>query len=67
VPTWALVPESPPWRYSDATAPAGDDSMWFYESVRTFRQKPGQGWAAVVARVGKELKALTAPKLVAAE
>src|SRR5262249_5511689 len=35
VPCWALVDALPQWRYSPQ---AGKDEMWFYESVRTFRQ-----------------------------
>lgn len=62
VPTWALVDAEPQWRYSPAAAPAGADTMWFYDSVRTFRQKPGQSWAPVIATVGKELKAHCAIK-----
>lgn len=55
VPTWALVPHNPPWRYSDV---AGQDQMWFYESVRTFRQRGDDDgkWGRVIASVTVELK-----------
>lgn len=58
VPTWALVPHNPPWRYSDAAAPAGKDSMWFYETVRTFRQRGDEDgdWGNVIKRVSVALE-----------
>jgi tetratricopeptide (TPR) repeat protein len=57
VPTWALVPHNPPWRYSDAAAPASQDAMWFYESVRTFRQRGDEDgdWSNVIKRVSVAL------------
>lgn len=47
---WAMVDEHPQWRYSDA---AGEHAMWFYESVRTFRQKAAdQGaWSRVMGEI----------------
>lgn len=59
VPTWALVPHNPPWRYSDIAAPAGPDTMWFYESVKTFRQRADDGgsWDRVVAAASAMLRA----------
>lgn len=55
VPVWALVPHNPPWRYSEF---AGESEMWFYESVRTFRQRADDSgkWGRVVANVTAELK-----------
>ena len=55
VPVWALVPHNPPWRYSEF---AGESEMWFYESVRTFRQRADDNgkWGRVVANVTAELK-----------
>jgi hypothetical protein len=48
---WAMVDAHPQWRYSPA---AGKDRMWFYESVRTFRQRPDEtGWGRVVSEVRK--------------
>lgn len=49
VPTWALVPHNPPWRYSEV---AGENTMWFYESVRTFRQNAAdKDWGRVMNNV----------------
>ncbi len=65
VPVWAMVPHNPPWRYSDLAAPAGADSMWFYESVRTFRQRGDDdgSWDRVVKTVANALgQKLTAQK-----
>jgi len=54
VPTWALVPHNPPWRYSEV---AGDNEMWFYESVRTFRQNAGdKDWVRVLNNVTNALQ-----------
>ena len=68
-PTWALVPHNPPWRYSDV---AGEDRMWFYESVRTFRQRVDDdgSWQRVINQVSIALKQQTkapALQLVAAQ
>lgn len=51
---WAMVDEHPQWRYSDA---AGEHAMWFYESVRCFRQKADDAgrWDRVVQEVGMAL------------
>ncbi len=51
---WALVDDKPQWRYSPT---AGEHEMWFYESVRTFRQKPVDNgkWGRVMDLVGKAL------------
>lgn len=66
VPCWALVPERPPWRYSDI---AGEDGMWFYDSVRCYRQaiEDDGSWQRVINRVSKDLRALVKPEAVAAE
>ena len=50
VPTWAIVPHNAPWRYSDE---AGENEMWFYESVRTFRQhaEDADSWERVMCNV----------------
>jgi tetratricopeptide (TPR) repeat protein len=55
VPCWALVDAYPQWRYSTA---AGEHSMWFYESVRTFRQKIADNgrWGRVMDLVSKAMK-----------
>ena len=51
---WALVDARPQWRYSEA---AGAHEMWFYESVRTFRQSSDDDgdWSNVVKRVSVAL------------
>lgn len=64
VPCWALVPHNPPWRYSDA---AGADKMWFYESVRCFRQQARDNgrWERVVGQVGVALEEIEVAKVAA--
>lgn len=64
VETWALVDALPQWRYSPL---AGEHEMWFYESVRTFRQKGAdQGkWARVVGQVSRALRERTSAKVAA--
>lgn len=64
VPCWALVDAFPQWRYSTAS---GENEMWFYESVRTFRQKPADEgrWARVIGRVSKALHEMSAAKVAA--
>lgn len=54
VPCWALVDDKPQWRYS---VESGPDKMWFYDSVRTFRQTPfDKGkWGRVLDLVNKAL------------
>lgn len=61
VPCWALVDTNPQWRYSAA---AGPDAMWFYDSVRTFRQTPADNgrWGRVVDLASKALKDSVAMK-----
>lgn len=55
IPCWCMVDENPQWRYSEA---AGPDAMWFYSSVRCFRQKPNDNkkWGRVMDLVGKALE-----------
>ena len=59
VETWALTPHNAPWRYSDLAKPAGQNSMWFYESVRTFRQTLDDdgSWERVVKAASMALHA----------
>jgi len=53
VPCWAMVDAHPQWRYSPL---AGKDQMWFYENVRTFRQKPDEKtWGRVVNEIRKAI------------
>ena len=61
---WALVDARPQWRYSEA---AGAHEMWFYESVRTFRQSSADNgrWGRVLDLVGKALRDRTAAKVAA--
>lgn len=64
VPCWAMVNEHPQWRYSDA---AGHDRMWFYESVRCFRQQARDNgrWERVVGQIGVALEEMQATKVAA--
>lgn len=63
VPTWCLVNKTPQWRYSPK---AGDDEMWFYDCVRTYRQKERGQWNAPIARMVRDLKAITEQREAAA-
>ncbi|MGD9538129.1 MAG: tetratricopeptide repeat protein [Alphaproteobacteria bacterium] len=54
-PVWILLPRHTDWRWLLDR----EDSPW-YPTARLFRQSPAGGWAAVVARVAAELRALTA-------
>lgn len=50
---WAMVDAHPQWRYSPL---AGKDRMWFYDSVRCFRQRPDEtSWGRIVNDVRKAL------------
>jgi ADP-heptose:LPS heptosyltransferase len=50
VPTWALVPETPEWRYGER----GDTMPW-YPSVKLVRKQRGEDWSGVLARVEERL------------
>lgn len=50
VPTWAMLPRVPAWRWFLA----GESCPW-YPSVRLFRQQDHARWEAVFARVAAEL------------
>lgn len=46
-----LVNQSPQWRYMHGT----DHLMWYPDSLKLFRQKPGEvGWSHVIARLQKD-------------
>jgi tetratricopeptide (TPR) repeat protein len=47
---WALVPKVAPWRYG-----VDGDEMFWYESVRVFRQREEGQWGAPVHRVMRAL------------
>jgi hypothetical protein len=53
-PVWILLPYSPDWRWLLDR----DDSPW-YPSARLFRQQQLGNWAAVIDRVGDQLRLLT--------
>ncbi len=55
-PTWILAPPTPSWRYLGA----GESLPW-YPSARMFRQRRGEVWSAVIARVADELRDLLPP------
>lgn len=59
VPCWALCDAAPQWRY---TGHWGADSMYFYESVRCFRQPEPGDWDSVMDRVHHALTDMTAAK-----
>lgn len=61
---WALVDAYPQWRYSTLSGP---HEMWFYESVRTFRQSFADNgrWGRVMDLVGKALTDRVAAKVAA--
>lgn len=48
VPCWVLVPSKPAWRYARPIMP-------WYASVELWRQRPGEEWERVIARVAGEL------------
>lgn len=50
---WVMADEHPQWRYSDH---AGPDKMFFYESVKVYRQQKWGEWRPVVERIIKDLK-----------
>jgi tetratricopeptide (TPR) repeat protein len=50
-PVWLLLPAIADWRWLIAR----EDSPW-YPTMRLFRQRPDEAWAAVFARVLRELK-----------
>jgi len=52
-PVWVLLPWVTDWRWLLNR----EDSPW-YPTMRLFRQKKGENWADVIARVEKELKAV---------
>ena len=52
VPAWALIPETPEWRYGES-----GESMPWYPSVRLVRKAAGEAWPAVIARVAQRLAA----------
>jgi tetratricopeptide (TPR) repeat protein/ADP-heptose:LPS heptosyltransferase len=55
VPTWALLPKVPGWRWMLE----GERSPW-YSSVRLIRQRERGVWPPVLAEVAKELRQFTA-------
>ena len=52
-PVWVLLPWVTDWRWLLNR----EDNPW-YPTMRLFRQKKGEDWADVIARVEKELKAV---------
>ena len=51
-PAWVLAPLAPEWRYG-----VRGECMPWYGSVRLFRQRPGESWQPVIARVEEALDA----------
>lgn len=58
---WTLTPDKPAWRYGVS----GDEMPW-YGSVKQFRQKRGEQWSAVIARVQQALEERIGAKALAA-
>jgi tetratricopeptide (TPR) repeat protein len=52
-PVWVLLPWVADWRWMLKR----EDNPW-YPTMRLFRQKEGEDWAVVIARVAKELQAV---------
>lgn len=50
-PTWVMVPAVPDWRWQTQR----EDSLW-YASVRLFRQRRAEEWAAVLDEVASALR-----------
>lgn len=59
IPCWALCDAAPQWRY---TGHWGPESMYFYESVRCFRQPSPGDWDSVMDEVHRALIEMTAAK-----
>ncbi len=59
-PIWVLLPWVTDWRWMRKR----EDSPW-YPTMRLFRQRRDEPWSVVIARVAKELTALTAGDAVA--
>ena len=53
-PVWLLLPWVTDWRWMLHR----EDSPW-YPTMRLFRQQRGEDWTSVIARVARELRALT--------
>ena len=60
VPVWAMVNAEPQWRYAHA---AGEETMWFYQSARCFRQRTDDNgdWSRVCGNVALALAKLKQP------
>ena len=54
-PVWVMAPYSPEWRYG-----LKGSSMYWYPSVRMFRQDCFGAWPGVVSRVAEALQGLPA-------
>jgi hypothetical protein len=50
-----LVPEVAQWRYAYRYGD-GTQMIWYPDSVKMYRQKPGETWAHPINRVAKALK-----------
>ncbi len=52
-PVWVLLPSVTDWRWMLNR----EDNLW-YPSMRLFRQKAGEDWTDIIARVARELEAV---------
>lgn len=55
VPTWAMIPKNPLWRYG-----LTGETMPWYKSVKLYRQR--SGWLDTISHVGSDLRKLIASK-----
>jgi tetratricopeptide (TPR) repeat protein len=62
IPCWALCDAAPQWRY---TGHWGPESMYFYESVRCFRQPEPGDWESVMGEAHRALTDLVSAKIAA--
>lgn len=58
-PCWVMLPVNSDWRWLVERP----DAIW-YASLALFRQRPGDGWAKVVAEVAEKLRAIGREKLI---
>lgn len=58
---WAMADAHPQWRYSDFLGP---DRMFFYDSVKVFRQEDWGDWSPMLERMSGDLKQWEGRRLV---
>jgi hypothetical protein len=58
VPTWVFIPNPPDWRWMVNR----DDSPWYPNNMRLFRQDEMDNWDPVMERVAQELEKFVASR-----